>query len=110
MTKIIYKASAVLILIAAVAYLFFPYYASWMMAIGVFAFSITTVISPYPGRSVRGKRLHNFQIFSCMLMFVAVYFMFESNNLWALAMLIASVFLIYSSSLIYGEYEKEQKK
>ena len=110
MTKTIYKASAVLILIAAIAYLFIPYYAAWMMAVGVLAFSITTVMSPYPGRSVRGKRLHNFQVFSCMLMFVAVYFMFENNNLWALAMLISSVFLIYSSSLIYGEYEKELRE
>lgn len=108
--EIIYKVSAVLILVAAVAYLFFPYKASWMMTVGVLAFSITTVLSPYPGSSVRGKRLHNFQLFSCMLMFVGVYFMFTNNNAWALAMLIAAVFLIYSSSIIYSEYEKEQRE
>lgn len=108
--EFIYKTSAVLILAAAVLYLFFPYIASWVMAVGVVVFSITTAMSPYPGDSVRGKRLHNFQLFSCMLMFVGVYFMFVNNNAWALAMLIAALFLIYSSLFIHNEYEKEQRK
>ena len=108
MKSLLYKISAVFILISAMLYLVQPEIATWIMAVSVIAFTVVTAKTPYPGKSVRGKRLFNFQIISCMLMFVAVYFMHERNNLWALAILIAALFLLYSASQIPRELEKEE--
>ena len=104
----IYRISAILILISAILYLILPSIAPWMLAVSVLAFSAVTALSPYPGKSIRGKRLFNFQIFSCMLMMVSAYLMFSGNNLWALAMLIGAVFLLYSAIMIPRELEREK--
>lgn len=103
----VYKVSAVLILLSAVLYLFLPMIATWIMAASVVAFSITTALSPYPGRSIRGKRLFNFQLISCLCMFVAVYLMFQNNNAWVLAMLVAAIFLFYAAIFIPKELKRE---
>lgn len=103
----IYKTSAVLILLSAVLFLVQPVIASWTMAVSVVAFSITTALTPYPGKSIRGRRLFNFQIISCLFMFVAVYLMFTNNNIWSLAMIAAAIFLFYAAIFIPKELEKE---
>lgn len=104
----IYQISGVLILISSVLYLFIPTIAPWILAISVLVFSAVTALSPYPGKSIRGKRLFNFQIFSCMLMIVSTYLMFRNNNLWALSMIIAAFLLFYSGIMIPKELEKER--
>ena len=85
-----------------------PDIATWIMALSVITFTVVTIKTPYPGKSVRGKRLFNFQVFSCMVMFVAVYFMYEHNNMWALAMLIVALFLLYAVSQMPRELKKEE--
>ncbi|MDO5666069.1 MAG: hypothetical protein Q4G63_12560 [Bacteroidia bacterium] len=104
---IIYQISGVLILISAVLYLFVPIIAPWIMGVSVLVFSVVTALSPYSGKSIRGKRLFNFQIFSCILMIVATYLMFKNNNLWALLMMVGAVFLFYAGIMIPKELEKE---
>ena len=104
----IYQISGILILISAVLYLFLPTIAPWIMAVSVLAFSAVTALSPYPGKSIRGKRLFNFQVFACMLMIVATYLMFRNNNLWALTMIIGAIFLLYSAITIPKELEMER--
>ncbi|HHV86220.1 MAG TPA: hypothetical protein GXX42_10490 [Petrimonas sp.] len=104
----IYQISGILILISAVLYLFAPSVAPWIMAVSVLAFSAVTALSPYPGKSIRGKRLFNFQVVSCVLMIVATYLMFRNNNLWALLMIIGAVFLLYSGIMIPRELNKER--
>ncbi len=104
----IYQISGILILISAVLYLFTPSVAPWIMAVSVLAFSAVTALSPYPGKSIRGKRLFNFQVVSCVLMIVATYLMFRNNNLWALLMIIGAVFLLYSGIMIPRELNKER--
>ena len=106
----VYQISGVLILISAVLYLFVPSVAPWIMAISVLAFSAVTALSPYPGKSIRGKRLFNFQVFSCVLMVVATYLMFRNNNLWALSMIIGAIFLLYAAIMIPKELEKEKSE
>lgn len=103
----IYKISAVLILLSAMFFFSHPEVASWTMAASVVVFSITTALTPYPGKSIRGKRLFNFQIISCLLMFVSVYLMFANNNAWPLAMIIAAIFLLYAAVFIPKELKKE---
>lgn len=106
--EIVYQISSIVILISAVLYLFAPLVASWIMAVSVLTFSGITVHSPYPGKSIRGKRLFNFQVISCVLMIVATYLMFKKNNLWALSMMIGAVFLLYSGIMMSRELHKER--
>lgn len=103
----IYQISAIFILASAVLYLFEPIVAPWIMAVSVFVFTIITAKTPYPGKSLRGKRLFSFQVFACVLMAIATYLMFRNSNLWSLAMIIGAVFLLYSVIMIPKELEKE---
>lgn len=105
----LYRISAVSILISAFFYQFLPEIAPWIMALSVATFSVTTVMSPYPGKSIRGKRLFNIQLFACVFMVVATYLMFRGIPEWVLAMISAAVFLIYSAIVLPKELEKEQK-
>lgn len=105
----IFKVSAILILIAVCAYLFNPFVASCIMIIGVIGFTITTFMTPYPGKSIRGKRLYNIQILGIVFMIVATYLMFERWNEWVVPMFIAGVLISYSSILLPKVYENEKK-
>lgn len=104
----VYKFGAILILIAAFGYIIIPDIAKWLMAVGVAALLISTALTPYPGKSIRGKRLYNFQIISCMLMAVSAYLMFTNNNIWSLTMMAGAVFLLYAAIMIPKELEKEK--
>ncbi|MDR1810553.1 MAG: hypothetical protein LBR34_09175 [Prevotella sp.] len=106
---ILYPVSAMLILAAAVIYYFFPDAAGYIMVAGVAGFAAVTFTSPYPGKSLRGKRLFNIQVFAVLLMFVSAYLMYEQMNQWVITLLLAAVFTLYSSALIPGELEKEKK-
>lgn len=106
----IYRISAVSILFSALLYLFLPALSPWIMLVSVLLFGAATALSPYPGKSLRGKRLFGFQILSCMCMAVAAYLMLKNNNLWALSMLIGAVFLIYPAFMIPRVLEKEKSE
>lgn len=109
MKSVLYKISGVLILVSAIMYMFYPVIAPWIMAFSVALFSVITVTSPYPGKSIRGKRLFNLQILSCLLMIVASYLMFKNRSEWVLIMVAGAVFLLYSSFVLPRELEKENK-
>lgn len=102
------RISGVFILLAAALYLFAPHVAPWIMAISVALFSTLTVTMPYPGKSIRGKRLFNFQVLSCLLMVVATYLMFRQRNEWVLVMIAGAIFLLYAAIVIPKELEKEK--
>jgi len=104
------RISGIVILLSAVLYLFLPSVAPWILAFAVALFSVITVTTPYPGKSIRGKRLFNFQVFSCLLMVVATYLMFRQRNEWVLAMVAGAVFQFYASIVIPKELEKEKNK
>ena len=106
--EILYKASAILILIFTVVYSFQPTIAVWGMVVGVSLFSAITVTNPYPGKSIRGKRLFNFQVFACVLMVVAKFLMYKQRNEWPVLLLISAIFLFYSSIVLNKELEKEK--
>ncbi|MDD4778585.1 MAG: hypothetical protein PHV53_09900 [Fermentimonas sp.] len=109
MKNIIFKISGVLILLSAILYMFYPAVAPWIMAFSVAVFSVITVISPYPGKSIRGKRLFNFRILSCLLMIAATYLMFKNRTEWVLVMVAGAVFLLYSAYVLPIELDKENK-
>jgi len=103
----IFKASAILILIAAVVYLFNKTAASYTMIIGAAGFAVTTFLTPYPGKSVRGKRLYNIQIFGILFMVMSTYMMFIQRNEWPVLMLISAILILYASYLLPKIYQKE---
>lgn len=106
--SLLYKASAILILVFTVVYSFQPTIAVWGMVVGVSMFSAITLTTPYPGKSIRGKRLFNFQVFACVLLVVATYLMYKQRNEWPVLLLISAIFLFYSSIVLQKELEKEQ--
>ncbi len=106
---IVYRLSGILILFSALLYLFEPVVASWIMAVSVVVFTVVTVITPYPGKSLRGRRLFNFQVIACLLMIVSAYLMFKQRNEWPLFMLIGAILLFYSAILTPKVLESEKK-
>ena len=106
--NIIFKVAASLILIAAILYYFMPTVAAWIMVFSTVTFSVMTAKNPYPGKSIRGKRLFGFQAFACMLMVVSSYLMFQQHNEWVLTMIVAAFLLLYSSIVIPRELEREK--
>lgn len=106
--SLLYKASAILILVFTVVYSFQPTIAVWGMVVGVSMFSAITLTTPYPGKSIRGKRLFNFQVFACVLLVVATFLMYKQRNEWPVLLLISAIFLFYSSIALQKELEKEQ--
>ena len=104
----VYKVSALLILAFTIAYSFIPAVAVWGMVVSVSLFSAITMTNPYPGKSVRGKRLFNFQVLACILMVVATYLMYIDRNEWPLLLLSSAILLLYSSIVMQKELEKEQ--
>ncbi|WP_298649871.1 hypothetical protein [uncultured Proteiniphilum sp.] len=108
--NVLFRVSGILILLSAVLYLFIPAVAPWIMAFAVGVFSVITFTHPYPGKSIRGKRLFNFQLFSCILMIVATYLMFRGRTEWVLAMMAGAIFLLYAAVVIPRELEKEKNR
>lgn len=109
MKDMVYRFSCLLILFSALLYLFEPTIAPWVMAVSVALFVVLTLSSPYKGKSLRGKRLFNFQVIAGLLMIIATYLMFRHSNEWALFMIIGALFLLYSSIMIPKVLEDEKK-
>lgn len=107
---LVFKLAALLILIAAVVYLFNPIVAAYAMAVGVVGFGWSTFTSPYPGKSMRGKRLFSIRVFGVVMMAVATYLMFEQLNEWVIAMLISAILILYTAIILPREYEREQQE
>jgi len=106
--NIFFQISAILILIAAIVYYFEPSVAKYMMIAGVAGFAATTFTTPYPGKSIRGKRLFNIQILAVILMAVATYFMFIDLGGWVVLLLISAILTLYCSVVLPRAYQKEQ--
>jgi phosphatidylserine synthase len=106
---LLYKVSAIAILVAAVLFAFEPEIAPWVMAFAVAVFTIITMMTPYPGKSIRGKRLFLFQIFACVLMAAATYLMFNNQPEWAVLMIISAIFIFYSSVVLPKVLQKEKE-
>lgn len=106
----IFQVSALTILLAAAIYYFDATVAKYAMIAGVVGFAFTTFTSPYPGKSIRGKRLFNIQVLAVLLMCVSAYLMFVDMSGWAVTLLIAAVLTLYSSIILPIEYRKEQEE
>ena len=103
----LFQMSGILILFSAILYMFSPEIAPWIMSISVLIFSLITMTNPYPGKSIRGKRLFNFQLFSCLLMIGSTYLMFKHRPEWPLTMIIGAFLMLYAVLTIPKELSKE---
>lgn len=106
----VFKISALLILLAAIIYLFNPVVAACTMAVGVIGFGWGIFTSPYPGKSIRGKRLASIRVFGVIAMAIATYLMFEQMNEWVVALLIGAILILYTAIILPHEYAREQRE
>lgn len=106
----VFKISALLILLAAIVYLFNPVVAACTMAVGVIGFGWGIFTSPYPGKSIRGKRLASIRVFGVIAMAIATYLMFEQMNEWVVALLIGAILILYTAIILPHEYAREQRE
>lgn len=106
--KIIFPISLFLILAGVVVFSFYPQIAPYILSIGVAMYGAIVFTTPYPGKSMRGKRLFNMQIFSVLLMSAACYLMFIGYNTWVILLLIAALFMAYSVQMTANIWKKEQ--
>lgn len=106
----IFQISALLILLAAILYSFSVGIAKYTMIVGVIGFAATIFTGKYPGKSIRGKRLYNIQVFAVLFFAVSAYLMFADMHEWVVTLLIASVLTLYSSIMLPRVYRKEQEE
>lgn len=106
----IFQLSAFTILLAAAIFYFEPVVAKYAMIAGVIGFAFATFTTPYPGKSLRGKRLFNMQVVAVLLMCVSAYLMYEEMGAWVITLLIAAILTLYSAIVLPMEYKKEQEK
>ena len=107
--SLLYKVSALFILVFTIGYSFLPQISVWGMVVSVSLFSAITMSTPYSGKSLRGKRLFNFQVIACLLMVVATFLMYKGRNEWPVLLLISAIFLFYSAFALQKELDKEEK-
>lgn len=107
---IAFQVSAILILFAAIFYSFYPDIAPYILAIGVAGFGAVIFTRPYPGKSIRGKRLFNIQILAVVLMAVSTYLMFSKMGEWIITLLVSAVLTLYCSIVLPRVYKNEQKE
>lgn len=105
----IYQLSAILIVMAAIIHSFDTTIAKYAMIVGVAGFAFTTFTTPYPGKSLRGKRLFNIQIFAVLLMAVATFLMWIDYKGWVVILLVAALQTLYCAVVLPRIYDKEDK-
>lgn len=108
--NVFFQISAIIILVAAIVYYFDPTIAKYLMIVGVAGFAAITFTTPYPGKSIRGKRLFNIQILAVLLMAVATYIMYIDMKEWVIILLVSAILTLYSSILLPNVYKKEQEE
>lgn len=105
--NIFFQISAILILLSAIAYPFVPMVAKYAMIIGAAGFAATTFTNKYPGKSLRGKRIFNIQVFAAILMAVSAYLMFVDMKEWVVTLLVAALLTLYSTIVLSMTCKKE---
>lgn len=106
----IFQISALLIIFAAILYSFSVIAAKYAMIVGVIGFGACVFTTKYPGKSIRGRRLYNIQIFAVLFMVVSAYLMFVNMHEWVVTLLIAAVLTLYCSIMLPRAYEQEKSE
>ena len=107
---LIFKIAAILIVLAAAFYSFDPVIASYTMIGASLVYIICVFTSRYAGKSLRGKRLYNINVFGAIFMGVSAYLMYEHNNKWPLILLIAAALTLYSTLMLSKVIKEESQE
>lgn len=105
----IYQVSAFIILLAAILYSFSVDVAKYALIIGVIGYGFVVFTGKYPGKSIRGKRLYNMQVFAVLFMVASCVLMYMNMHEWVLTLLIAAILTLYSGVMLPKIYKKEQE-
>ena len=106
---VIYQLSALLIVMAAIIHSFDALVGKYCMILGTVGYAVTTFLTPYPGKSLKGKRLFNIQILAVLLMAVSAYLMYIDYSAWVITLFIAAIFTLYCAIVLPRVYKKEEE-
>ena len=122
----IFAVGAVLMVVGAVATLFWPRVAPFIFAPGAMAYVSMQMLQSYDGRNFVIRRLRRIMLVSDVLLLLTAVLMFAGNgnplgmdwmsylfmvrNNWVVVLLIAAVLQLYTTFRISAELEKEAKK
>ena len=104
----IYQISALLVLFSAILHSFSVDIARYVMIAGVVGYTAIVLTGKYPGKSIQGKRLYNYQVFGVLFMIASAYLMFVGRHEWVITLLIAALITLYTSIMLPRAYKKEQ--
>lgn len=106
----LYQFCAVIVLLSAVFFSYNPNIAPYTLGVGALGVTIATLMRPYPGKNVRGKRLFNMQVLGALFMFSAAVFMYFHLSYWVLCLLIGAVLTLYPAIMIPRALKEEEKE
>jgi putative membrane protein len=116
--NLLFRASALMILVGAACCITGRLFAFWLFAAGGIVFSIVRMMSRYNGHAIAVKRLHRQQLVGTLFLLLSVAAMgmqtfrlgwFEHNE-WMVFLLIFCVYEVYTAFRIPVELEKEKAK
>jgi len=93
----IFVISAALVLIGAALYIFDWKFAPYLFAAGAAGVTVCYLTISNQSADVRTRRLQRNNIFAGISMIISSVFMFRHQMAWVVFLLIAAVFLLYSS-------------
>jgi hypothetical protein len=97
--KYVFLLSAAFVLGGAALFISKWIYAAYVFAVGAAGVTVCFLTSPYEGLSIRRRRLHRLNVISGILIIVSSIFMFRGRKEWVIFLLIAALFLVYTSSV-----------
>jgi phosphatidylserine synthase len=107
---LVFQLSAITLLIGAAGCFPNPALFKWVLAAGVAGYCITSMLSQYPGESIRGKRLHNMHVLAAIIMIAATVMLFMNRRDWVLLLAGAAFLTLYSAILMPIELKREKKE
>ncbi|MBQ5775562.1 MAG: hypothetical protein IIW06_00980 [Bacteroidaceae bacterium] len=106
---IIFKASAMLVVVGALLPLFvFEEWVPYVFAVGAAGMSVIRLITPYRGKNTRLRRLTLIELLATLILLFASYLMFQDGNDWIVLLTISAFLQLYTSIVIPREREKEE--
>lgn len=106
---IIFKASAMLVVVGAVLPLFvFEEWVPYIFAVGAAGMSTIRLITPYRGKNVRMRRLVLIELLATLMLLFTSYLMFKGGNDWIVILTISAFLQLYTSIAIPRQASKEE--
>lgn len=105
--NLFFQISAIIVLLSAIIHNFNPDIAKYTMMLGVAGFAASVITSRYQGKSMRGRRLYNMQVFAAIFMLISACLMYLDMQAWVIMLLISALLILYSTLMMASTYRKE---